>query len=73
MLPEAISEALGIDLSEVLSLYFRELDDVRRGRMIGDAMDRRRVIKEGEEWLAEEAHRRDIMDAFVHRRGDDTF
>jgi hypothetical protein len=31
MLPEAISEALGIDLPEVLSLYFGELDDSRRG------------------------------------------
>jgi hypothetical protein len=73
MLPEAVSEALGIDLSEVLSLYFGELDDARRGRLIGDAMDRRRIIEEGGEWLAEEAHRRDAIDEFVHRGGDDTF
>jgi hypothetical protein len=71
MLPEAISEALGIDLSEVLSLYFGELDDARRGWLIGDAMDRRRAIEEGEEWLATEAHWRDIMDVFVHRRRED--
>jgi hypothetical protein len=40
--------------------------------MIGDAMDQRRVIEEGEEWLAAEAHERDIMAAFVHcgREGD---
>jgi hypothetical protein len=41
MLPEAVSEALGIRLSEVLDLYFGELDEVRRGRLIGDALDRR--------------------------------
>jgi hypothetical protein len=41
MLPEAVSEALGISLSEVLDLYFGELDDVQRGRLIGDAIDRR--------------------------------
>jgi hypothetical protein len=32
MLPEAVSEALGISLSEVLELYFGELDEVRRDR-----------------------------------------
>jgi hypothetical protein len=73
MLPEAISEALGIDLSEVLSLYSGELDDARRGRLIGDTMDWRRIIEEGEEWLAEEAHSQDAMDVFVHCGGDDTF
>jgi hypothetical protein len=71
MLPEGVSKALGIDLSEVLSLYFRELNDVRRGWLIGDAMDRRRAIEEGEEWLATEACERDIMDVFVHRRRED--
>jgi hypothetical protein len=70
-LPKAISEALGIDLSEVLSLYFGELDDARRGRLIGDAMDRRRAIKEGEAWLAVEACERDIMDVFMHRGRED--
>jgi hypothetical protein len=40
MLPEAVSEALGISLSDVLALYFGERDDVRRGHMIGDAIDR---------------------------------
>jgi hypothetical protein len=34
MLPEAVCEALGISLSGVLNLYFRELDEVRRGRLI---------------------------------------
>jgi hypothetical protein len=38
MLP---SEALGISLSKVLDLYFGELDEVRRGHLIGEALDRR--------------------------------
>jgi hypothetical protein len=74
MLPEAVSEALGVDLSRVLSLYFGELDDVRRGHLIGEAIDRRRTIEEGEEWLAEEGRRRDIVAEQVHRgRDDDLF
>jgi hypothetical protein len=74
MLPEAVSEALGVDLSRVLSLYFGELDDVRRGCLIGEAIDRRRTIEEGEEWLAEEGHRRDIVAEQVHHgRDDDSF
>jgi hypothetical protein len=46
MLPEAMSEALGISLSEVLALYFGEYDNVRRGHMIGDAIDRCRDSEE---------------------------
>jgi hypothetical protein len=71
MIPEAISEAFGIDLSEVWSLYFGELDDMRRGRLIGEAMDRSRTAEEGEEWLAEEAHRGDVVDQLVHRGRED--
>jgi hypothetical protein len=74
MLLEAISEALGVDLSEVLSLYFGELDDMRRGRLIGEAIDRRRTIEEGEKWLAEEGRRRGIVAEQVHHgRDDDLF
>jgi hypothetical protein len=40
MLPLAVSEALGISLSEVLDLYFGELDEVRRDRLIWEAIDR---------------------------------
>jgi hypothetical protein len=42
MLPEAVSEALGISPSEVLDLYFGELDEVRRDGLIWDSIDRRR-------------------------------
>jgi hypothetical protein len=74
MLPAAVSEALGIDLDSVLCLYFRELDDMRRGRLIGEAIDRRRTIEEGEEWLAEEGRRRDIIAERAHRgREDESF
>jgi hypothetical protein len=59
MLPEAVSEALGISLSEVLDLYFGELDEVRRGRLIGDAIDRRIMGDRDHEQMEEESHRMD--------------
>jgi hypothetical protein len=40
MLPEAMSEALGISLSEVLDLYFGDIDEVRREHMIEEAIER---------------------------------
>jgi hypothetical protein len=73
MLPAAVSEALGIDLNSVMRLYFGEIDNMRRGRLIEEAIDRRRTVEEGEEWLAEESRRRDVVDEMVHRGGDDTF
>jgi hypothetical protein len=73
MLPEIVSEALGISLSEVLNLYFGELNDVERGHHIGNAIDRRRTDQEGEEWLAEEAHMRNVVAELVHCGGDDMF
>jgi hypothetical protein len=52
MLPEAVSEALGIDLSEMLSLYFGELDNVRRGQLIGVLWIREGLLKRvGNGWL----------------------
>jgi hypothetical protein len=73
MLLEAVSEALGIDLSEVLILYFGELNDMRRGRHIEEAMDRKRTIEEGEEWLAEESRRVDVVAEMVHHGGDNIY
>jgi hypothetical protein len=61
MLPAAISEALGISLSEVLDLYFGELDEVRRGRLIGDTIDRRMLGERDREWLEGESRRRDAV------------
>jgi hypothetical protein len=73
MLPAALSEALGISLSEVMDRYFNGLGEAERVRLIEDALDRRRSEEEGEEWLAEEARRCDIVAELVHRGGDDTY
>jgi hypothetical protein len=50
MLPEALSEALGISLSEVLAHYYSISDLDERGHIISKAIDRRRLEEEGEEW-----------------------
>jgi hypothetical protein len=62
MLPEAVSEALGISLSEVRDLYFGELDVVRRDRLIRDAIDRRTEGEQDQEWLERESRRRDVAE-----------
>jgi hypothetical protein len=90
LLPEAVSEALGISLSEVLNLYFGELDnDTRdhmvwgainrcrgkeeseRVRQIKEALERRRTFEEGEEWLAQESLKTDVLLERIHRGQDD--
>jgi hypothetical protein len=74
LLPEAVSEALGISLAEVLNLYLGELDEGIRDRMVWDAIDRRRDQEEGEEWVAGEARRRSlILERIHHNREDDSF
>jgi hypothetical protein len=62
MLPEAVSEALGISLSEVLKLYFGQLDEVRRDCLIWDAIDRRRMGDQDREWLKQESRRREAAE-----------
>jgi hypothetical protein len=61
ILPEALSDALGISLSEVLARYYSISDLDERGRIIGEAIDQRRSEEEGEEWLAWEARRRSMI------------
>jgi hypothetical protein len=39
MLPEALSDALGISLSEVLAHYYSIADLDERGHIIGEAID----------------------------------
>jgi hypothetical protein len=73
MLPEALSDALGITLSEVLGRYYSISDLDERGRLIEEALDRKRMEEEGEEWLAEEARKRSVVGELVHRGGDDTY
>jgi hypothetical protein len=70
MLPTALSEALGISLSEVMDHYFNGLDEAERVHMIEDALDRRRTFEEGEEWLAREARRMSVMLERIHRGQD---
>jgi hypothetical protein len=71
MLPAALSETLGISLTEVMDWYYSGSDEVERVCMIKDALDQRRTVEEGEEWLAREAHRMSIMLEWVHRGQDD--
>jgi hypothetical protein len=59
LLPEAVSEALGTSLSEVLNLYFGELDEDTRDRLVWDAIDRRRGEEEDIDILREESRRAD--------------
>jgi hypothetical protein len=73
MLPEAISEALGISLSEVLDLYFGGVSEEQRDRLVWDAIDRRRMNMEDEAWLEAESQRINAVADMVHRGGDDTY
>jgi hypothetical protein len=74
MLPIALSKVLGISLSEVMVRYFDGSSNDERVRRIEDMLDRRRLEEEGEEWLAGEAHRRNLMQERVHQnREDDSF
>jgi hypothetical protein len=74
MLLEALSDVLGISLSEVLARYYSISDLDERGRIIGEAIDKRRSEEEGEEWLAREARRRSMILERVHQgRDDDLF
>jgi hypothetical protein len=73
MLPTALSEVLGIILSEVMRLYFDGLEDSVRACCVEEALDRQRLSQEGEEWLAQEASRLMIEMERDHERGDDTF
>jgi hypothetical protein len=73
ILPEAISEALGITLSKVLDLYFGEISEKQRDRLVWDAIDRRRMNAEDEVWLEGESRRVDVVAEMVHRRGDNTY
>jgi hypothetical protein len=58
MLPAALSEVLGISLSEVMEWYFNRLGEDDRVCRIEDTLDKKRSEDEGEEWLAGEARRR---------------
>jgi hypothetical protein len=71
MLPAALSEALGLSLSDVMMQYFDGSEESERVRRIEEALDRRREFEEGEEWLARQNHNTDIMLEQIHRGQDD--
>jgi hypothetical protein len=71
MLPIALSEVLGISLSEVMEHYFDGSDEGERVRRIEDDMERKRSDQEGEDWLAREARRRSIVLERAHRNRED--
>jgi hypothetical protein len=71
MLPIALSEVLGINLSEVMERYFDGSDEGERVRRIEDDMERKRSDQEGEDWLAGEARRRSIVLEWAHRNRED--
>jgi hypothetical protein len=72
MLPAALSEALGISLSDVMVWYFNGWEEEsERVQRIEEALDRRREFEEGEEWLAQQSHRTNTMLERIHRGQDD--
>jgi hypothetical protein len=75
MLPEAVSEALGISLSEVLNLYFGDLDEVRRDCLIliWELIARRRDEEEERYRFEENSQREQEAKLASYIEGDDTF
>jgi hypothetical protein len=74
MPPIALSEVLGISLSEVMVRYFDGSSEDERVHRIRDTIDKKRSEEEGEEWLAGEARRRSTILERVHQsRDDDSF
>jgi hypothetical protein len=73
MLPIALSEVLGISLSEVMERYFDGSGEDKRVCCIEDALDCKRSEEKGEEWLAGEARGGSAILERVHQGVDDTF
>jgi hypothetical protein len=73
MLPTALSEILGVSLSEVMRLYFDGSEESLHVRRVEEALDRRMVNIEGEEWLAREASWLTLDLEHNHEGEDDSF
>jgi hypothetical protein len=69
---EVVSEALGISLSKVHDLYFRDMDKVRRERIIEEAQERQQEDRKYEE-EREEANERERQAELQLHYEDDTF
>jgi hypothetical protein len=73
MLPKALSKALGVSLSEVLDCYYIESDEVERGHLIENTLDREQMGDRDQEWLDGESQCREEAKISSHRREDDTY
>jgi hypothetical protein len=73
MLPMALSEVLGISLSDVMRKYFDIDDEDEIACRIADDINKRVTEGEGELWLAEEGRHLERDMELDHQRGDDTF
>jgi hypothetical protein len=51
--------------------YFNGSEESERVRWIEEALDRRRILEEEEEWLAQESRKMDAMLEHIHRGQDD--
>jgi hypothetical protein len=67
----ALSEVLGVSLAEVMNRYFDGSEESIRVRRIEEALDRRREMEEGEEWLTRESERTAAILERIHRGQDD--
>jgi hypothetical protein len=52
-------------------LIFNGSDEEARVHRVEEALDRRRTFEEGEEWLARESRKVDVMLERIHRGQDD--
>jgi hypothetical protein len=73
MLPVALSEVLGISLSEVMERYFDGSEESVQVHRVEEALDCHRTDQDGEEWLAREAHHLSISLECSHQGEDDMF
>jgi hypothetical protein len=55
----------------VLDVYFGELDEVRRGHLIGDALDRRMLGEHDREQLEEKSQRMDAVRISSYREDNE--
>jgi hypothetical protein len=72
VLPEAVSKALGISLSEVHDLYFGDIDEVRREHVVEEVQERHQEdckYEEEREEAAKVEHHRELCWYYK----DDTF
>jgi hypothetical protein len=73
MLPATLSKALGISLLDVLDYYYNESDEVKRGHLIEEALDRKRMGDRDQEWMDRESKRLEEIEVSLQYQEDDTY